>query len=160
MNIWDTLEMYHLTLVYDATMNFDIATYCNLTVSSKVHILDMGNKWLQNIKKKTVSVTDLPLPLVGGDLSLLGEVRLVAHQHDDHVRAALRSHVVDPFTRLETDKNVKTRVGPNIRRGRIIRPDIRHPVRKTRSGPTLVMLNHIQILIMSKIFGRYLTVIW
>ena len=44
--------------------------------------------------------TYFPLPLVRGDLPLIGEVGLVAHQHDDDVAAPLRPHVVYPLAGL------------------------------------------------------------
>lgn len=37
------------------------------------------------------------LALLRRDLALVVQIRLVAHEHDDDVVAALRSHVVDPL---------------------------------------------------------------
>lgn len=39
--------------------------------------------------------------VLGCDLALVVQVRLVAHQHDDDVLAALVAHVVDPLGRVE-----------------------------------------------------------
>lgn len=47
-----------------------------------------------------VQLLGLALALLRRHLPLVRQVRLVAHQHDDHVAAPFRAHVIDPLGRL------------------------------------------------------------
>ena len=51
----------------------------------------------RRLDEHDVELLGLALAVLGGDLSLVAQVRLVPHQHYDDVRAALRPHVVDPL---------------------------------------------------------------
>ena len=52
------------------------------------------------LKNKQTQSMDRERTCLGGDLPLLGQVGLVADQHDDHVGATLGAHVVNPLGRL------------------------------------------------------------
>ena len=60
-------------------------------------LLDVVAGLGRRLDEHDVELLGLALAVLGGDLPLVAQVGLVPHQHYDHVRAALRPHVVDPL---------------------------------------------------------------
>ena len=68
-------------------------------------LLDVVAGLGRRLDEHDVELLGLALAVLGGDLPLVREVRLVPHQHDDHIRPALRPNVVDPFRGLMKQKD-------------------------------------------------------
>lgn len=64
------------------------------------YLLNVIAGFRTSLDKHYVQFFRFSLALLRRHLALVGKVGFVAHQHDDHVAAALRSHVIDPFRRL------------------------------------------------------------
>jgi len=63
--------------------------------------LDVVASLGRGLDEHNVELLGLSLGLVSRHLALVVEVRLVADEDNDHVRAALRAHVVDPLSRVQ-----------------------------------------------------------
>lgn len=62
-----------------------------------------------------VQLARLAIAVLGGHLPLVRQVRLVADEHDDDVRAALCAHVIDPLRRLVEGVRVCEQIGHCVR---------------------------------------------
>lgn len=67
---------------------------------SRAHLFDIVAGLGAGLDEHDVQLLRLALALLGGHLPLVGQIGLVAHQHDDDVGAALRAHIIDPLGRL------------------------------------------------------------
>ena len=61
------------------------------------YLFNIISRFSASLNEHDVELLRLAVAVFGGDLALVRQVRLVAHQHDDHVGPTLRAHVVDPF---------------------------------------------------------------
>lgn len=64
---------------------------------SPEQLLNVVARLRARLDEHHVQLLGLSFSLLRRHLSFIGQVRLVAHQHNDHVAASFRAHIVNPL---------------------------------------------------------------